>query len=109
MNNTKINALKTIEKDLISLKVKAMKKVEKQLEKQKSKSIKFKGNVCYTHEDIDDIYYCDGCTLSECEKAHERLDKCFNSTEKIADTEKYIKIVGNLLYNIQCELEELNC
>lgn len=107
MNTLKNNALKEVEKDLILLKNKATGKIEKQLEKQKSKSIKFKGNICHTHNDIEEIYYCDGCTLSECEKAHERLEKCFNNSGKVTELEMYVKVVANLLYNIQSELEEL--
>lgn len=105
--SNQLNALKAIEKDLISLKHKAENKLAKELDKQSNKYITFKGESCYTHEDIDDMYICDMCTLAESEKAHERLDKRLSSTGNVADTEQYIKIVRNLLYNIQCEIADV--
>lgn len=104
---SKLKALKKIEKDLISLKHKAEQKLTKELEKQSKKHITFKGETCNTHEDIDEMYMCDMCTLAESEKAHERLDKRLSSTGNVADTEQYIKIVRNLLYNIQCEIADV--
>lgn len=102
-----LKALKDLQKDLRKLKIKAELKKAKEEEKAKDKFIKFKGNICHTHEDIDDVYRYDGCSSSECDKAHERLAKVLktNCLEQ-SRAGFYLKIVNNYLYALGVEIDE---
>lgn len=105
--NNETKALKKLEEDLLKLRNKASEKVEKEKEKNSKKFIRFKGYDCFTHDEIDDVYRYDECTSSECDKAHDKLDAILK-TDFLGKTvsEYYVKIIGNLIYNLQNELEE---
>lgn len=103
----KIKGLESLLKDLRKLKVKAEEKSLKEQEKNSKKFITFKGYECYTHDDIDNVYRYDECTNSECDKAHDRLDKklscdVFGTTA----TDIYLDVLDNMILNISLELEE---
>jgi hypothetical protein len=102
-----IKALNKLVEDLQKLQAKAEAKIEKEKSKNSKKYIRFKGMDCYTHEDIDDVYRYDSCTNSECDKAHDRLDALLN-TDASGKTisEYYVKIIRNMIYNLQTEIEE---
>ena len=101
-------ALNNLIKDLRKLRDKAELKKNKELEKRKNKFIKFKGCDCYTHDEIDDIYRYDACTSSECDKAHERLDKIIKTDlNGQTSTDIYLKILNEFIGNLSEELEEV--
>lgn len=102
-----IKGLENLLKDLRKLKVKAEEKSLKEQEKNSKKFIKFKGYECYTHDDIDDVYRYDECTISECNKAHDKLVKKLDCNESgTTATGIYLKIISNIIANLQSELEE---
>ena len=101
-------ALESLLKDLRRLRIKAEIKKAKEEEKSKNKFIKFKGNICCTHEDIDDVYRYDGCSSSECDKAHNRLDKLLKTDDNgQTSTDIYLKILNKFIGNLAEELEEV--
>lgn len=106
--NIELKALSKVRNDLIKLREDAEKRLKKEQERNSKKFIKFKGYECYTHDEIDDVYRYDGCTKSECDKAHDKLDSLLN-TNWTGDTSTtiYIKIINNYLSNLDTEIYEI--
>lgn len=106
--NIELKALSKVRNDLVKLREDAEKRLKKEQERNSKKFIKFKGYECYTHDEIDDVYRYDGCTNSECDKAHDKLDSLLN-TNWTGDTSTtiYIKIINNYLSNLDTEIHEI--
>lgn len=103
MTENEIKGLKSLYEKIKKLKAKIEEQYNKNLQKEEKKCIKFKGFECYTHEDVDDVYRYDGCTNSECEKAHIRLDK----KKAAVETDKYsiqLKYINEFLSEISEEI-----
>lgn len=101
-----IKAYEKVLKDLRKLREKAQEKQKKEIEKQSKKYIIFKGYECYTHDNIDDVYRYDECTGSECEKAHDKLDKLLNTNYNgDTATDVYIKTLTNYIRGLCEEIE----
>lgn len=103
MTESEIKGLKSLHSKLNSIKNKIEEQHNKYLEKENKKYITFKGIECYTHEDVDDVYRYAGCTNSECEKAHIRLDK----KKAAVETDKYsiqLKLINEFLSEISEEI-----
>ena len=107
MSDVYLKGLQDLVKDLRKLKIKAELKKAKQEEKTKDKFIKFKGYECHTHSDIDDVYRYDTCTNSECNKAHDRLDKLLKTDlNGQTSVDVYLKVINNYLYALGVEIDE---
>jgi len=110
--NVTIKAYEKLIADLSKLREKAQEKAKKEKEKQSKKYIIFKGYECYTHDSIDDVYRFDECTNSECDKAHDKLDKLLNTNYNgDTATEVYIKTLSNYISSLSEEVrcEKFNC
>jgi hypothetical protein len=104
---TELKALIKLVGDLEKLRAKANEKVAKEKLKNSKKYIRFKGCDCYTHEDIDDVYRYDGCTNSECDKAHDRLDKLLGTNvDGKTLSECYVKIISNVIVSLKEEIRD---
>lgn len=105
---TELKALEKLVGDLEKLRTKANEKVAKEKEKNSKKYIRFKGYDCYTHQDIDDVYYGDECTLGESEKAHDKLDALLKiDANGKTVTEVYVKNISNIICNLKEEIEDV--
>ena len=111
MENVKLKALQKLIKLLEREQTKAKEKAKKEREKISQKYIVFKDIECYTHEDIDDVYRYDGCTSSECDRAHERLDKKLRTNfNGETEAEIYLDYLQGILSQLYEEraVEEFN-
>lgn len=108
MKEYELGGLKIVKDELNKIEKKLEEKINKEQAKVNKKYIIFKGCECYTHDEVDDVYRYDMCTNSECEKAHEKLEKKIKDNNMRLDELKYAtKIIDNLLYNTRCEISDL--
>ena len=99
-----LNGLTMVIDELSKFEKKLEEKIDKEQAKCDKKFIIFKGFECHTHDEVDDVYRYDYCTLSECNKAHDRLDvKLQGNSDKLNELNFAKKIIDNTIYNCQCE------
>ena len=103
-----LDGLTIVIDELSKFEKKLQEKIDKEQTRCDKKFIVFKSFECHTHDEIDDVYRYDYCTLSECEKAHDRLDeKLKGNSDKLNKLNIAKKIIDNMIYNSQCERMDL--
>ena len=108
MKEYELGGLKIIRDELKKFEKNLEEKINKEQAKVDKKYIIFKVCECYTHDEVDDVYRYDMCTNSECERAHEKLDnKLKGNSKKLSELKYAAKIIDTFLYNIMCEIADL--